>query len=167
MSDAVVELKLPAALVTRADLARLIREVEAVDTNLESQKVKAKDRDHVDYHLPTMSSGLHDFLELNKVTITKDRERMAIKERLTKLKDSAPVVHMTFAVAADTEVLQKLVDWLRTNAHPQSLISVGLQPGLVGGVYVRTPNHVHDFSMRSMLEAKRDVMRSVLEEQRS
>jgi F0F1-type ATP synthase delta subunit len=92
---------------------------------------------------------------------------MSCKEELVKLKDKAPVIHMTFAVPADTEVLQELVAWARTNAHPQSLLSIGMQPSLIGGAYIRTPNHVHDFSMRSMLESKRDIMLKILEGQKS
>ena len=89
--------------------------------------------------------------------------RVALKEWLHVLKDKAPIIHMTFAVDVDTEVLQKLTAWVRDNAHPQGLITVGLQPSLVGGVYIRTPNHVHDFSMRSLLQNKRDVLVKALE----
>jgi len=158
--------KLPPALVSRADLARLIREVEAVDADLESQKVKSHDHESQG-KLPAISRGLQEFLELNKLDLTNNHVRVSAKEELVKLKDKAPAIHMTFAVPADTEVLQQLVSWTRANAHPQSLLSIGIQPSLIGGAYIRTPNHVHDFSMRSMLENKRDIMLKVLETQQS
>jgi hypothetical protein len=143
-------------------LARLVREVEAVDSVLETQKVK--NHGEGGYRMPTMSQSLSDFLVLNKLDMADDHGRMTIKQQLAKLKDKAPVVHMTFATAAEPEDLQDLVAWVRKELHPQALISVGLQPSLVGGVYMRTPNHIYDFSMRSRMQGKRDLIAGALEE---
>ncbi len=154
----------PASLVGRADLARLLREIETVDGDLESQKVRATGNGSKPaYHMPLLSQALSDFLNMNKLDITKEQERMVIKERVRVLKDKAPTVHMTFAVEADPESLQTLVAWLRANAHPHTLLSVGLQPNLVGGVYLRTPNHVHDYSMRALFANSRDVLAKEIE----
>lgn len=153
----VPEYLLPPALIGRADVARLEREVEAIDNDFETQKVRDH-RDEEHYAIPNMSRGLTDFLTTNKVNITDAKERTSLKERLRVLKDKAPVVHVTFAVDADAEFLQELVNWMRTEIHPQSLLSVGLQPSLVGGMYMRTPNHVHDFSLREVLAEKRDIL---------
>lgn len=153
---------LPPALISRADLARLVREVENLDNELAVQKVREKGGKQ-GYHLPTMSQSLNDFLTTNEIDIANDQVRMELKEHLRVLKDKAPIVHMTFAVDADPDFLQQLVAWVRKEIHPQTLISVGLQPGLVGGMYLRTPNHVHDFSIRTLLKSKRDVMTHELE----
>ena len=88
---------------------------------------------------------------------------MGLKEQVRKLKEHAPIIHMTFAVEADPESLSQLVAWIRQEIHPQALISDGLQPSLVGGVYMRTPNHVHDFSVRRLLADKRDIIAHELE----
>ncbi|TAH34813.1 hypothetical protein EYC59_02750 [Candidatus Saccharibacteria bacterium] len=148
---------LPPALVSRADLARLVREVEQLDNDFEVQKV----RDHKDeahYTMPATSRSLQDFLKLNEINVSDAKTRTALKEQLRKLKDKAPVVHATFAVDADPEFLQQLVAWFRGQIHPQTLISVGLQPGLIGGMHLRTPNHVHDFSLRALLASKRGIL---------
>ena len=113
--------------------------------------------------MPNMSKSLDCFIEMNKIDIANDHARMELKEHLRALKDHAPIIHMTFAVDADPEFLSKLVEWLRQNIHPQTLVSVGLQPSLVGGVHMRTPNHVHDFSIRKLLATKRDLMVHELE----
>jgi hypothetical protein len=152
---------LPSALISRADLARLVREVESVDNVLETQKVKNNGQGG--YKLPTMSQSLNDFLVINKIDLTDDHGRMTLKEQLLKLKDKAPVIHMTFATTADPESLQDLVDWVRKELHPQALISTGLQPSLIGGVYMRTPNHVYDFSMRASMKGKRAILINELE----
>ena len=157
-----IDYLLPSALISRADLARLVREVEAVDSALETQKVKNDGQGN--YRLPTMSQSLGDFLAINKIDLTDDHGRMTLKEQLIKLKDKAPVIHMTFATSADPEALQDLVDWVRKELHPQALISVGLQPSLIGGVYMRTPNHVYDFSMRSRMQGKREILVGAIEE---
>lgn len=152
----------PAALIGRSDLARLVREIETIDNDLEAQRVRNRGTQG-GYSMPTMSRSMTDFLEQNAIDISNDRARMEFKEHLRALKDKAPVIHMTFAVEADPEFLQKLTAWIRQEVHPQALLSVGLQPSLVGGVYMRTPNHVHDFSLKALLKGKRDVMINELE----
>jgi len=154
---------LPPALITRADLARLVREVEALDNELEAQKARNRTTGKAEKHAPATSRQLADFLELNKLDLTDDQGRMLLKEHLRVMKDSAPIIHMTFAVEADPASLQQLVMYLRKEIHPQALLSVGLQPSLVGGAYVRTPNHVHDFSVRELLAGKREVIMHELE----
>jgi hypothetical protein len=157
-----VQYILPPALTGRADLARLVRELEALDGDLEAQKVRARGQ-KVEYRLPSSSRMLGDFLEANKVDISDDQGRLVLVEGLRKLKDHAPVVHMTFAVDADQEALQQLVAYMRRELHPHTLVSVGLQPNLVAGVYMRTPNHVHDFSVKTLLTQKRSIISAELE----
>lgn len=153
---------LPPVLISRADLARLAREVESLENELEAQRVR-ESADTASSHMPAMSRNLNDFLETNKLDIADDQTRMALKERLRVMKDQAPIIHMTFAADADPDSLRQLVTWLRTEVHPQALISVGLQPSIVGGVYMRTPNHVHDFTLRSLLAGKHEAILHELE----
>lgn len=162
MSEQTKPYILPAALIGRSDLARLVRELEALDNDLESQKVRgggAKDG----YSMPTMSRSMTDFIQQNGIDLASDQTRMKVKDQLRILKDKAPVVHMAFASEADPEFLQQLVAWMRENIDPQALLSVGMQPSLVGGVYMRTPNHVHDFSLKALLKGKREVIVNELE----
>lgn len=157
-------LVLPSALISRADLARLVREIEDLDNELEAQKARNRATGDTGYKLPTISRTLSDFVEQNKVNIADDQSRMLLKEQMKAMKDKAPIVHMTFAVEADPASLQQLVAYMRKEIHPQALLVVGLQPSLVGGAYVRTPNHVHDFSLRAQLAKKRGIILQELEE---
>jgi F0F1-type ATP synthase delta subunit len=152
----------PSALIGRADLARLLRELENLDNDLESQRARNRDKAE-GYHMPNMSRALSDFLETNKIDAANDHARMELTKQLRKLKDHAPVIHMTFASDADPESLQQLVGWIRSELHPQALLSVGLQPSLVGGVYIRTPNHVHDFSVRAHMKDSRKLIVEALD----
>jgi G3E family GTPase len=145
-------------------LARLVREVEGLDNDFEVQKARARATgQQVAYRMPSLSRSLADFLELNKINVGDDQGRMLLKEQLRVMKDQAPIIHMTFAVEADPTSLAQLVAYLRKEIHPQTLLSIGLQPSLVGGAYVRTPNHVHDFSLRELLASKRGVIAQELD----
>jgi F0F1-type ATP synthase delta subunit len=95
---------------------------------------------------------------LNKVDVVEDQARMIFKEQLRKLKDKVPIIHLTFSTTADPASLEYLIGWIRKELHPQSVLSVGLQPALIGGVYIRTPNHVHDYSMRALFKGKTSVL---------
>jgi len=158
-ADKAPEYVLPPTLIGHADVARLIREIEAVDGEVQAQKV----RGGREVHLPAVSQSMSDFLELNKLDMTDGRALTALRSWLQQLKDHAPVVHMTFATEADPESLQQVVGWLREQAHPHTLLSVGLQPALVMGAYMRTPNQVHDFTVRALLKDKRDIIVGELE----
>lgn len=162
MSQQTAQFVFPKTLVTRVDLARMVREIETIDNDMAAQRARAK-TEKIAMTAPATSKILGEFLEMNKLDITDDHGRTDLKEALRHFKDVAPIVHMVFASDPAPDVLHELTDYLRTNIHPQSLISVGLQPGLIGGVYIRTPNHIHDFSIRSLLKSKRDVMIRQLE----
>jgi hypothetical protein len=141
-----------------------VREVESLDNELESQKARNHATGQKGYRMPNTSRGLSDFAELNKIDLADDKSRVFLKEQMKVMKDKAPIIHMTFAVEADPESLKFLVEHIRKELHPQALLSVGLQPSLVGGVYMRTPNRVHDFSMRAKLSESRVVIRQDIEQ---
>ena len=154
--------RLPAAVVSRRDLARLVNEAEHIDDELTAAEVRARKTKQV-AETPAFSGQFTDFLSDNKLDFAESKVRTDIIKELRVLKTKAPVVHTTFAVPADIESLQTLAAWFRKSVHPQVLLEIGLQPALVAGVYVRTPNHVHDMSLRSALAGKRDVLVKDLE----
>lgn len=166
MSDAAVtvytDIQLPSSVVSRVDISRLVSEAEKLDADLTTAAVHAKAGVAHDAR-PELSQEFEALLVQNKLPIASARERRTLIELLHQLKDNAPVIHMTFAVKADRVSLGKLVQWLRTSVHQQAVISVGLQPDLIAGVYLRTPNHVHDLSLRSALANGRSVITEELE----
>lgn len=143
---------LPASLVTRVDVARLVNEAERVDSDMTAAAIRAGE---VAVAMPVLSQQFTDFLAANEIKIDDNKDRAELIKELRLLKDKVPILHMTFAVPADPESLQQLALWVRTTIDPHAVIEVGLQPGLVAGVYLRTPNHVHDFSIREMLKDSR------------
>lgn len=148
---------LPPSVVRRADITRLVREFEQIDGDLITTAIRKSVGSDQPLELQ-LSTQLADFLTQNQLKPRNLHERSVLIKELRLLNDTAPVVHMTFAVEADEESLQQLVQWLRESVHPQVVVTVGLQPGLVAGVYLRTPNHVHDLSLRAKLKEHRHVL---------
>lgn len=148
---------LPSSIVSKVDVARLVIEVEQIDARQTEEAVREKVGAAAHSEV-AMSQQLSDFLAQNQLALGTAPERSELIQQLRHLKENAPVIHMTFAVPADRDSLQQLVQWLRESVHPQAVISVGLQPGLVAGVSVRTTNRVHDFSMRSALKKNHGLL---------
>lgn len=148
---------LPPSVVSRIDVSRLVSEVERVDGDLTAAAVRNKISES-EQPMPVLSAQLTDFLAQNQLELGESHERSRIVKELRELKDKVPVIHMTFAVTADPESLAHIADWVRTSIQPQAVISVGLQPSLVAGVYLRTPNHVHDLSLKTKMANSRGLL---------
>jgi hypothetical protein len=153
---------LPPTVVTRVDISRLVGEVERVDNDMTATDIRAK-TGASEQTQPVLSEQLADFLRENDLSLQTGDERTRLIKELRQLKQKVPVLHMTFAVTADMDSLQQLTQWVRTTIHPQAVIAVGLQPALVAGVYLRTPNHIHDLSLRARLQGSHDVLVKELE----
>ncbi len=148
---------LPANVVSKIDIAHLVREAERLDGELTTVSTRAQAGVSDDTTL-SVSERFTQFLQVNQLQFKDSRERSEVIRQLRLLKDKAPVIHMTFATEADPESLGQLALWLRQSVHPQAVIATGLQPALVAGVYLRTPNHVHDLSLRAKLQGSRDLL---------
>lgn len=153
---------LPPSVASRIDMARLVEEIERIDSDLITRQVHEKVGVSGDEEL-RLSAQASDFLAANQIDIYDSHARTNLIQELKRTKNSAPTVHVTFATEADQDSLAKLIDWIRRSIHPQSLLVVGLQPSLVGGVYVRTANQVFDLSVRSQLSGGRDIIVKELE----
>lgn len=111
-------------------MSRMVTEMEQLDNDLNAANVRSKTVGATEAtFVPVLSETLRDF-DQNKLTANDSKGRTSLIKQLRALKDKVPIVHMTFAVSADIESLQQLVQWLRTSVHPQAVISVGLQPDL-------------------------------------
>lgn len=157
-----VDYALPSVVSTRGDLSRLIREAEQVDYNYTAATVKEKAGVTGEANI-TLSSAFEAFLQANELQFDGDSNaRSHVIKQLRALKNKAPVVHMTFASMADGESLQQLTGWLRDTVNKQILVTVGVQPSLVAGVYMRTANKVYDMSLRAKLRAQRGLLEQEL-----
>lgn len=156
------DLALPSSLATRSDLQRVIAEIERIDNSLNSAQIHEQIGHPADDSLTT-SKQLADFLQINDIDIKNGEDRSRLLHDARHLKITAPVIHVTFATSADNDELTKIIDWVRQSVHPMAVLAVGLQPSLIGGVYIRTTNKVFDFSVRSQLANGRHIIKQELE----
>jgi len=156
------DFSLPSSIITKIHVAKLVAEFEQVDDAMTTAGVRAK-TGTAQAGQVSLSSTLKDFLVENQLRPATSNDRQALLKNLRKLKDTVPVVHMTFATQADNDSQQRLVKWLRDSVHKQTVISVGLQPSLVAGVYLRTPNKTRDLSLRGALKGQHSSLVSQLE----
>lgn len=145
-------LKLPTALVSSTDVARVIRELELVDNEFEQQRVRTPGAALV---VPSLSHSLASLSQDNNVNLADDTARLALRQWMVTIKNSAPVLHVTFASDAEPEIVEQIVGWIRERLHPLALVTTGVQPNLVGGCVVRTPDHIYDFSLRERFHSHR------------
>lgn len=155
-------LKFPLSIVTRLDFGRLVTEFEQLDEARQSADVRS--RSGIQTTELELTDVAQDFLEINQLPIDQLKQRQDLIGQLRQLKDNLPKVHASFAVPADHASLVEIVKWLRQSVNPQVVLEVGLQPDLIAGVYLRTDNHVHDFSLRSSLNSHHDMLVSQLKE---
>lgn len=148
---------LPSSVATKIDLSRLTTEMERIDSELVTRDAHIKSGVPITDEI-AFTEQMKDFLAANNLEIGDTLQRAGLIRQLRQLKANAPVAHVTFASPVDTESLRQITAWLRESVHPQAIIVVGLQPSLIGGVYIRTPNHVHDFSLRAQLAGHRDII---------
>ncbi len=150
---------LPPALLSRTDVSRLLREIEKLDYALETQTIRTPEKPLA---IPNMTQALAECIALNNIDITNLQERKRLISSLREAKEKAPVVQITFAVDPDPAIMSQLVGWIRTNLHPRALVTTGLQPQLIGGCIVRTPDHIYDFSLRKRFQDEQPTLVAML-----
>ena len=151
-------LTLPASLVGRADIVRVLREIEELDNDLTSQAIREPGKPLT---VPSLSKSVSELVELNGIALTDQGSRTGLVANMRLAKNS-PSVQLTFATEPEIEVVIDLVAWIRTHLHPAALVIIGLQPAIVGGCVVRTPDHIYDFSMRAHFKAALPTLASDL-----
>ncbi|HEY6736941.1 MAG TPA: hypothetical protein VI322_04470 [Candidatus Saccharimonadia bacterium] len=87
----------------------------------------------------------------------------ALEALLGELKAvSLPEVHITLAALPNHAQREALVAWFRANITPHILITFVADRNLGGGVVVRTPNHVFDFTWKQQLLAGRSHIAEIV-----
>jgi hypothetical protein len=144
---------LPISVVTVADLGRMIAEIEALDDFLQQASIRKPGSSMT---LPKTTKQCEELIEENGLNILQTTDRKYLLEFLTKIREKAPVLHISFSAEPSAKVLQKLVSYVRKDIHPVGLLSVGLQPTIGAGCVLRTTNKYFDFTLRKSLETKRN-----------
>lgn len=153
--------RLPPTLSGPADVARLARELESLESYMYQAGLRHKGEA---IKLPKMSRAIDDLAQLNKLELLKPEDRKKLGALLTVLHTKAPVMHISFSVEPSAAFVAKLVNWLRENINPFVLVTIGKQPTIGGGCVVRTTNKQFDFSFRQYLQGHRGDLSNALAE---
>lgn len=154
---------LPSSVVTPIDVGRLFRELTDVDDFLTQAWVRTPGEP---VRLPKSSRELDDIAKTNKLNLLDKSDRQLLIGQFKKVRQEAPVLHMSFAAEPSAIFLQKLISWLRREVHADVLVQVGLQPSIAAGCTLRTENRYFDFSLRRHLVGKRDMLIQRLQKER-
>jgi hypothetical protein len=84
----------------------------------------------------------------------------ALVEELRSL--NLPEVHVMLAALPNRHQRETLVSWFRANISPHLLLSFVADRNLGGGLVVRTPNHVYDFTWKQQLLSGRDKLAGII-----
>jgi len=144
----------PAARVTFLTLARMQRELEALEEYMQQASLR-KDASKNPEALPRISRLLDALASENSCNLLKKAERDRLSIFLRIVSESAPTIHMSFATDPSAAFTAKVVSWLRINIHPLVLLQLGLQPSIAAGTIIRTTNHVFDLSLRRHFDAQK------------
>ena len=141
-------LSLPLQVLTKADVSRLGREINEIESFFEVAAIKGATTKTV----PQTSQQMTLIMNENGLNVLRQEDRLQINTFLKMLREKAPIVHTSFAADPKPDFLMKLVEWFRKEAHPYVLLQVGLQPSIAAGCVIRTTNKYFDFSFKKHFE---------------
>lgn len=148
-------LTLPDTVVSPLDFGKILRELFALDQFLGASKGASK----MPYTSPALNA-IFKQADINPLSLA-DRQRLT--NQLQFVRRTAPTVQMSFANDPSKQALRVLVRWFRQNGHPNTLISVGVQPNIAGGCVVRTATKEFDFSLQKLFKTNRHNLAQKLE----
>jgi hypothetical protein len=145
---------LPVTILTRADLARLLRELQEFEDKTYQAGVR-----HEEAPLAThVSAALHESAESLGASLEVPADRKQLVEKLQTLHRTAPQIHVSFAMQPSLHAVEAITQWFRGNTHPATLVQVGLDPSIVGGCVIRTTNKVFNFSFAGALRDSTNIL---------
>ena len=136
------KLQLPVSIVSREDARQALVELEG--------HIRAKDPVDVRELAPGPLRDLIREAARGKRDAVKALDE--IVQQLNEVIISAPSVHIVLPASPDNTIVSSLTRWFRTNTNPQVLVEIEVRPGIAGGMVVRTPSRLYDWSFRSALE---------------
>lgn len=140
-------------VATPLELGKIQRELFALDEFMSASKPKPASR-----NLPFISTALKDIAKASNINLLVSTDRAQLIQQLNFVRRTAPSVQISFASDPSKKALRVLVRWFRENGHPNTLITVGVQPNLAGGCVVRTATKSFDFSLQQLFQANRDKL---------
>lgn len=146
---------LSTVIATVNDLKRTRRELEMLEDFLHQSGLRTGGKP---VKMPALSRQLDDIARDNGLNLLKKADRERLAKFLTLLIQKAPVLHFVFASEPSSRAMNKLLVWLRANIHPQVVVSMGIQPSIAAGCFVRTTSRQFDFTLRHTMDDNTDLL---------
>ncbi len=137
-------LELPDSIASPLEFGQIMRELFALDQFLGASRGSSK--------LPFTSPALNKIIKQADINPLSTADRQRLTNQLQFVRRTAPIVQISFASEPSKQALRALVNWFRENGHPNTLISVGIQPNIAGGCVVRTSSKEFDFSLQNLFK---------------
>ncbi|PJE65396.1 hypothetical protein COU91_01885 [Candidatus Saccharibacteria bacterium CG10_big_fil_rev_8_21_14_0_10_47_8] len=150
-----MELKLPSGIVSQVDVARVLRELNALADFFVAAVAR---KSGTPMQPPRLTRLLTQLAQENHFNLLEESNRKELARMLNDVLGHAPLLHISFASEPSTKALETILVWMRGNIHPQTLLQVGLQPNIAAGCVLRTPSKVFDLSMRSYLQKQENYL---------
>lgn len=147
--------KLPLWLYSPRQIDAISFEIDGYLEWLREEAVRAQAVTKASAPSPISAEVLH-FLELftdNNSADPGEAEKALVY--LRELKQTAPLIHITLPTFATSTVKESIVAWFRNETAPHTLITFTVDSSLLGGIVVRTPNNIYDYSFAHRLIAER------------
>ncbi len=155
-----MELKLPLTVTSKVDVARMMRELNALQDYMIQVQVRVPGTPMV---LPRLTRPLEELAKENGINLLDEPARKQLYAMLNAVLGKGPLVHVSFAAEPSALAVQKILQWMRLNIHPQVLLQVGLQPSIAAGCTVRSPNLFFDLSLRNHLKQQEGYLVELIE----
>jgi F0F1-type ATP synthase delta subunit len=153
--DPQTTIKIPTAVVGQTDINRAVRELGALDDFFMSAAARSAGTAITP---PRITYMLQQLARDNQANLMEAGHRETLKQRLTDVLKTAPVLHISFAAEPTPRITDSILSWLRSNVHPHALLVIGLQPTIAAGCVLRTNNKIFDMSLRSHLHKQEDYL---------
>jgi len=153
------EFKIPIGMIGRPQINRALLELDKVDDFLLAASAHQKPKADQSFEITPM---LDELAKDNGYELTKAADCQTLKGELQKLLKTSPQIQISFAAEPSLKALEPILVWFRTHIHPTLLLQVGLQPNIVAGCVVRTPNKVFDLSLRDHMQAQQSHLMELI-----
>ena len=97
---------------------------------------------------PVASNLIREYAKLSPMTTARIDEIIATLEQAAT---QSPVITITLAAPAPSEVKKQLTQWCRDELSPSVLVAFRFNAHILGGMVVRVGSRVYDWSFRTQL----------------
>jgi len=150
-----VTLRLPSSIMGINEVNQALREIDLIEDQAMQRRIYQAEISSSTAGVLSVSNSLSELAASNGLDLDDGAMRSKLKGILGDVKKHAPVIHVGLARESTNAELMPIVDWMRSNLHPNTLLHVGLQPDIIGGCTIRTPNRYYDFSLKRHFETAR------------